>query len=164
METRTPWRNALRDHRRCVKGKGHAATMEGHDHGAGQEERWHTEGRGYRGISHVAHAGKVLLKIMAGHLSDHCEREVILPEGQCGFRPRRSTVDTIFVVRRLLELVKRTHPVHVLHRLHQSYASVDRNLLSIVIVAPGREEPGIRFMNDARWYRAVTRMFVLPRR
>ena len=36
-----------------------------------------------------------------GDLSDYCERESILPEEQCGFRPQRSTVDTMFVVRRL---------------------------------------------------------------
>ena len=55
----------------------------------------------YRGISLVAHDGKVFLKVIAGGLSDFCERENILPEEQCGFRPQRSTVDTMFVVRRL---------------------------------------------------------------
>ena len=36
----------------------------------------------YRGISLVAHAGKVLLKVIAGRLSDYCERDNILPEQQ----------------------------------------------------------------------------------
>ena len=53
----------------------------------------------YRGISLVAHAGKVLLKVIADRLSDCCERDNILPEEQCGFRPQRSTVNTMFVVR-----------------------------------------------------------------
>ena len=57
-----------------------------------------TEGGNYRGISFVAHAGKVLLKVIACRLSDCCERENILPEEQCGFRPQRSTVDMMFVV------------------------------------------------------------------
>ena len=61
----------------------------------------------YRGISLVAHAGKVLLKVIAGSLSDYCERENILPEEQCGFRPQRSTVDMMFVVRRLQELARK---------------------------------------------------------
>ena len=33
----------------------------------------------YRGISVVVHAGKVLLNIIAGRLSDYCEHENILP-------------------------------------------------------------------------------------
>ena len=53
----------------------------------------------YRGISLVAHAGRVLFEVIAGRLSDYCERENILPEEQCGFRPQRSTVDMMFVVR-----------------------------------------------------------------
>ena len=39
-----------------------------------------TECGNYRGISPVAHAGKVFLKVTAGRLSDYCERENILPE------------------------------------------------------------------------------------
>ena len=55
----------------------------------------------YRGISLVAHAGKVLLKIVALRLGSYLERERLLPESQCGFRPGRSTVDMMFVIRRL---------------------------------------------------------------
>ena len=55
----------------------------------------------FRGISLVSHAGKVLLKIVANHLSDFCEAQQILPKEQCGFRPARSTIDMLFVVRRL---------------------------------------------------------------
>ena len=57
----------------------------------------------FRGISLVSHAGKVLLKIVANRLSDFCEAQQILPEEQCGFRPARSTIDMLFVVRRLQE-------------------------------------------------------------
>ena len=52
----------------------------------------------YGGISLVVHVGKVLLKVIAGRLSDYCEREGMLPEEQCGFRPHRSTVDIMLVV------------------------------------------------------------------
>ena len=58
----------------------------------------------YRGLSLVAHAGNVLLKIVANRLGDFCEEAGILPEEQCGFRPQRSTTDMMFVVRRLQEL------------------------------------------------------------
>ena len=59
-----------------------------------------TECGNYRGISLVAHAGKVLLKVIANRL----KREDILPKEQCGFRPQRSTIDIIFVVPRLHQL------------------------------------------------------------
>ena len=55
----------------------------------------------YRGISLVAHAGKVFLKIVALRLGSYLERKRLPPESQCGFRPGRSTVDMMFVVRRL---------------------------------------------------------------
>ena len=63
-----------------------------------------TECGNYRGISLVTHASKVLLKIVALRLGSYLERERLLPESQCGFRPGRSTLDMIFVVRRLQEL------------------------------------------------------------
>ena len=58
----------------------------------------------YRGISLVAHSGKVLHKIVASGLSNYCETGVILPQEKCGFRPARSTVDMMFVVPTLQEL------------------------------------------------------------
>ena len=39
----------------------------------------------YRGISLVAHAGKVLLKIIVRRLLEYCERMGILPEEQSSF-------------------------------------------------------------------------------
>ena len=65
-----------------------------------------TECGNYRGISPVAHTGKILLKIIVRHLSEYCERVGILPEEQSGFRPKRSTTDMIFVIRRLQELAR----------------------------------------------------------
>ena len=82
-------------------------------------------------VSLVAHARKVLLKIIVGRLSDYCEREGILPEEQCGFRPQRSTIDTMFVVRCLQELArKKDTPLSMcLIDLTIAYDSVDRTLL-----------------------------------
>ena len=45
-----------------------------------------------------------MLKMVASRLSNYCEAKRILPEEQCGFRPARSTIDMLFVVRRLQEL------------------------------------------------------------
>ena len=61
----------------------------------------------YRSISLVAHAGKILLKSIACRLSEYCERVSILPEAQSGFRPNRSTIDMMFVIRRLQELARK---------------------------------------------------------
>ena len=75
-----------------------------------------TECGNYRGISLVAHAGKVLLKVIANRLSSYCEREDILSEEQCGFRPQRSTIDMtlILVVRRLHQLArKKSTPLYM---------------------------------------------------
>ena len=89
-----------------------------------------TECGNYRGISLVAHAGKVLLKVIAGRLSDYWERGGILPEEQCGFRPYRSTVDMVFVVRRLQELARKDTPLFMcVIDLTKAYDSVDRTLL-----------------------------------
>ena len=80
-----------------------------------------TECGNYRGISQVAHAGKILLKIIARRISEYCERVWILPKEQSGFRPNRSTTDMMFVIRRLQELArKKRTPLYVCYRPYQS--------------------------------------------
>ena len=66
-----------------------------------------TECGNYIGISLVAHAGKILLKTIARRLSEYCESVGILPKEQSGFRPNRSTIDMMFVIRRLQELARK---------------------------------------------------------
>ena len=80
-----------------------------------------------------------LLKVIAGRLSDYCERENILPEKQCGFRPQRSTVDMMFVVRRLQQLArKKDTPLYMCFiDLTKAYDSVDRILLWDVLARFG---------------------------
>ena len=51
-----------------------------HYYGATQEDS--TECGNHRGISLVAHDGKLFLKVIAGRLSDYLEQEGILPEGK----------------------------------------------------------------------------------
>ena len=89
-----------------------------------------TECGNYRGISLVAHTGKILLKIIARRLSEYCERVGILPEEHSGFRTNRSTIDMMFVVRRLQELARKKRiPLYVCFiDLTKAYDSVDRTL------------------------------------
>ena len=70
-----------------------------------------TECGTYRDILLVAHAGKILLKIIAHRLSEYCEHVGILPEEQSGFQPNRSTTDMMFYSTYALStLPKRTTP------------------------------------------------------
>ena len=112
-----------------------------------------TECSNYRGISLVAHAGKVLLKIVANRLGDFCEEAGILPEEQCGFRPQRSTTDMMFVVRRLQELGRTSNtPLEICFiDLAKAYDSVDRVLLWEVLArfgVPPRMIRVIRMFHD----------------
>ena len=93
----------------------------------------------YRGISLVAHAGKILLKIIARRLSEYCERVGILPEEQSGFRPNRSTTDMMFVIRRLQELARKKRiPLYACFiDLTKAHDSVDRTLLWTVLARFG---------------------------
>ena len=112
-----------------------------------------TEYGNYRGISLVARAGKVLLKVIEGRLGDCCEREIIFQEEQCGFRPQRSTVGMMFVVRRLQQLArKKDTPLYMCFiDLTKAYDSVDRILLWDVLArcgVPPRMLAGIRQFHD----------------
>ena len=98
-----------------------------------------TERGSYRGISLVAHIGKILLKIIARRLSECCERVGILPEEQSGFRPNRSTTDMLFVIRRLHELArkKRISLYGCFIDLTKAYDSVDRTFLWAILARFG---------------------------
>ena len=89
-----------------------------------------TECGNYRDISLVAHAGKILLKIIARRLSEYCERVGILPKKQSGFRPSRSTADIMFVIRRLQELARKKRILLYVCFVDftKAYDSVDRTL------------------------------------
>ena len=80
--------------------------------------------------------------MVASRLSNYCETEWILREEQCGWRPARSTVDMLFVVRRLQELGRaRGIPLYMCFiDLQKAYDSVDRELLWIVFARFGVPE------------------------
>ena len=90
-----------------------------------------TECSDYRGISLVAQAGKILLKIIARRLREYCERVGILSEEQRGFQPNRSTTDMMFAIRRLQELARKKHiPLYACCiDFTKADDSVDRTLL-----------------------------------
>ena len=106
------------------------------------EKKGRSDCNNYRGISLVAHSGKVLLKMVASRLSNYCEAKGILPEEQCGFRPAHSTIDMLFVVRRLQELGRaRKIPLYMCFiDLQKAYDSVDRELLWVVLARFGVPE------------------------
>eukprot|EP00752_Nemacystus_decipiens_P010806 g9612.t1 len=93
----------------------------------------------FRGISPLSHVGKVLAKTITNRLTAFCEANDILPEEQCGFRPGRSTVCMLFVVRRLQELGRRRRiPLYMCFiDLQKAYDSVDRELLWKVLARAG---------------------------
>ena len=112
-----------------------------------------TECSNYRGLSLVAHAGKVLLKIVANRLDDFCKEAGILPKEQCGFRPQRSTTDMMFVVRRLQDLGRTSNASLEICfiDLAKAYDSVDCVLLWEVLArfgVPPRMVKVIRMFHD----------------
>ena len=112
-----------------------------------------TECSNYRGLSLVAHACKVLLKIVANRLGEFCEEAGILPEEQCGFRPQCSTTDMMFVVRRLQELgrTSNTSLEICFMDLAKAYDSVDHVLLWEILArfgVPPRMIKVIRMSHD----------------
>ena len=75
----------------------------------------------------------------ARRLSAYCEAKGLLPEGQCGFRPGRSTTDMTFMVRRLQE-IRRKGGVSLFIcfiDLQKAYDTVDRTLLWQVLTRIG---------------------------
>ena len=93
----------------------------------------------FRGISLGAHAGKVVLKVVAMRLNAYCEWRKIFLEAQYGFRVGRSTDDMIYVVRGVQELAREKDlPLFMCFiDLQKAYDSVDRSLLWKVLVRYG---------------------------
>ena len=82
---------------------------------------------------------KCCRKDIAARFINYCEAEGIFPEEQCGLRPARSTIDMLFVERRMQELGRaRKIPVYMCFiDLQKAYNSVDRELLWVVLARFG---------------------------
>ena len=93
----------------------------------------------FRGISLGAHAGKVVLKVVAMRLSAYCEWRKTFLEAQYGFRVGRSTDDMIYVVRGVQELDREKDlPLSMCFiDLQKAYDSLDRSLLWKVLARYG---------------------------
>jgi len=57
----------------------------------------------HRGIALLSIPGKILGRVILNRFAKHVDDIGILPEGQCGFRTGRSTMDMIFTARQLQE-------------------------------------------------------------
>ena len=74
-----------------------------------------------RGVSLVAHADKILLKIIAHPLSEYCERVGILPEESSSFRSNPYTTDMTFVIHDTgVSMEETSSVVSMLYRTYQS--------------------------------------------
>ena len=114
-------------------------------------------GKHYRGISLVAHASKILLKIIARRLSEYGERVGILLEEQSNFRPNRSTTDMMFVIRRLQELARNKRiPLYVCFiDLTKAYDSIDRTPLDSVRTFWRATEYDLGHSSVPRWHSSI---------
>ena len=76
---------------------------------------------------------------MALRFGSYLERERLLPESQCEFRPGKSRVDMMFVVPQLQELGRKEgDPLYTCFvNLQKAYDSVDRSLLWVVLARFG---------------------------
>ena len=70
------------------------------------EKKDRKERDNYKGVSLIAHAGKILLKALTCRLSGYCERVGNLPGKKSGFRLNRFTTDIMSVLRWLQELAR----------------------------------------------------------
>ena len=98
-----------------------------------------TDCNNYRGLSLLAHIGKVFERMIHCRLDEYVERLNILPESQCGFRRERSTIDMIFCSRRVTEYFREKSRLlfKCFVDLTKAYDKVDRDVLWMVLSALG---------------------------
>ena len=87
----------------------------------------------WRGISLLAVAGKVLARLLQNRLQNLAE--TVLEDSQCGFRPKRGTIDMVFAARQLTEKsIEYRLPLYWLFvDLKKAYDSVNRDAMWTVL-------------------------------
>jgi len=85
----------------------------------------------HRGIALLSVPGKILGRVILNRLAKHVDDIGILPEGQCGFRAGRSTMDMIFTARQLQEKCheQQRELYAIFVDLTKAFDSVDRTAL-----------------------------------
>jgi len=93
----------------------------------------------HRGISLLSIPGKILARIILNRLSKHVNDIGILPEGQCGFRAGRGTIDMLFTARQLQEKCREQQCdlFAVFVDLTKAFDSVDRPALWQILLKIG---------------------------
>ena len=92
-----------------------------------------------RGISLISYVSKVLTLLINSRMYLYCEKIAILPESQCGFREKRSTVDMIFTAKLLQQSCREKQvPLYMAFLdITKAYDSVDRQTLWKILEAIG---------------------------
>ncbi|KAK6736616.1 hypothetical protein RB195_019360 [Necator americanus] len=104
-----------------------------------------TDPRNYRGISLLRGMYKVLERIILDRFIKH--REEITRDEQAGFRPGRSTIDQVFIVRRVIEIWQRySNPMQL--DFEAAFDSPHRGRLLNTLRADGVPGKFVRLLDD----------------
>ena len=111
----------------------------------------------YRGISLLCIAGKIFARILLGRLLQLAEE--ILPESQCGFRPR-GTIDMIFCARQLQEKSREQQQplMQIFWDLRKAFDKVPRPAMWLTLakfICPDRFINLIRTLHDGMMARVI---------
>ncbi|KAK6760365.1 hypothetical protein RB195_021728 [Necator americanus] len=107
-----------------------------------------TDPRNYRGISLLRVMYKVLERIILDRLIKH--REETTRDEQAGFRPGRSTIDQVFIVRRVIEIWQRySEPMQLAFLdIEAAFDSPHRGRLLNALRADGVPGEFVRLLDD----------------
>ena len=85
----------------------------------------------YRGISLLSTGYKLYTEVILGRLEGEVEEKKLLPEGQAGFRKKRSTVDNVYILSHVIQRAKlRNKRIYAMFvDLKAAFDTVDREIL-----------------------------------
>ena len=111
-----------------------------------------------RGISLISYVSKVLTLLINSRMYSYCEKIAILPESQCGFREKRSTVDMIFTAKLLQQSCREKQvPLYMAFLdITKAYDSVDRQTLWKILEAIGIPPQNSWYNQTALWRNKIS--------